>query len=559
MSSSSLEPTLEQLTAVNLEIQAVQEDIATLEEELKATTDETDKLYLHKEEEKLWKKEEQLDDRVNMLNDRVNILMQQQRPPVDLAAVFKELRIEMKALVNDLKETIVASTTYNPRASPLLTPAHLGDQELKHMIKFSQVKDWVATEEHDPAPVLTQAQALELAGTADEHEVIAFLTPHLADIFAGVGLVLINSEEYAWLKTSTGKNSELFKQKPDMLACHPAVYKREHASKASDHVQQRRQGNFKFGVLSDWYLRDGIATVLEAKTESDNASFGEVINYGRRISAKLDRPSSVRVIIFDKTEFWLASFKDGACFNVDKCNWVQQGSRQLLEKFANMREPWLCILDAVCLQLGVKPVEGEAFLGFGSYGRVFRVVKKKSSSSSRSPQLALKIVCGVSMPLLYEAQHLRMAKSLAEDIVIGVEGEVVEVTDGAGLLLSCVGRPVLPDKKYVDKVVSALVELHRRKIVHGDPRLPNIVAVGQGLQWIDFREARFDSSIGSAFVNDMRILAASFVQLDAKNLIGELNSAVLAYDPNNSGSVDAKNNLVNHFPLMPLSLALSFA
>jgi tRNA A-37 threonylcarbamoyl transferase component Bud32 len=235
----------------------------------------------------------------------------------------------------------------------------------------------------------------------------------------------------------------------------------------------------------------------------------------------------------------VASFKDGACFNVDKCNWVQQGSRQLLEKFANMREPWLCILDAVCLQLGVKPVEGEAFLGFGSYGRVFRVVKKKSSSSSRSPQLALKIVCGVSMPLLYEAQCLRMAKSLAEDIVIGVEGEVVEVTDGAGLVLSCVGRPVLPDNKYVDKVVSALVELHRRKIVHGDPRLPNIVAVGQGLQWIDFREARFDSSIGSAFVNDMRSLAASFVQLDTKHLIGELNSAVLAYDPNNSGLVDA--------------------
>jgi hypothetical protein len=551
--SSSATPSLEQqLAALDRKIEKVERQIDAAAEAVavaEAAGDETKAARCSDEKKQLRKEKEQLRKEKEQLNDRVNILLQQQLlPAVELAAEFKQLRIEMKAEVGGLKETIVASAAYNPRSSPLLTPAHLGDQELEHMSKFSQVKEWVATEKHNPAAVLTPAEALELTGTVDEHEVIAFLTPHLADIFARVDLVLINSEEYAWLKTSIGKKSELFKQKPDMLACHPAVYKRKVASKTSDQVQQRRDESFKFGVLGDWYLRDGIGAVLEAKAKIDNASFGEVINYGRLISAKLDSPSSVRVILFDKTEFWLASFKDGVCFNVDKCSWVQPGSAQLLTECANMRSPWLCILDAVCLQLGVKPVEGEAFLGYGSVGRVFRVVKDQSasassssssSSSSRSLQLALKIVCGDSIPLQYEAQHLRRAKLQANDIVMGVECDVVEVTDGAGLLLSRVGRAVPSTKMYVDKVVSALVDLHRLKIVHGDPRLPNIVAVGQGLQWIDFREARFDNSIGSAFVNDMRILAASFVQLNAKNVIGDLNSAVLAYVPSNSGSVDA--------------------
>ena len=195
----------------------------------------------------------------------------------------------------------------------------------------------------------------------------------------------------------------------------------------------------------------------------------------------------------------------------------------------------------------MKVVGGDAFLGYGSIGRVFRVIKLArsssllSSSSSRSAQLALKIVLGAdnTLSLHYEAQHLRKAKSLAHDTVMGVEQDIVEMDTGAGLLLSQVGRRIPHESagNFVEKVVGALVTLHSHKIVHGDPRLPNIVQVGKDLHWIDFREARFDNDVSSAYVKDMRILVASFIQLPSNALIGELNSAVAAYKPSDADSI----------------------
>jgi hypothetical protein len=67
--------------------------------------------------------------------------------------------------------------------------------------------------------------------------------------------------------------------------------------------------------------------------------------------------------------------------------------------------------------------------------------------------------------------------------------------------------------------------------------LPNIVRVGQQLQWIDFREARFECQVNSCFVKDMRILVASFVQLSSTALVGKLNVAVSGYVPSNKETI----------------------
>ena len=335
----------EQLSAVVQEIGIVQSKIDDAECEITGASDPTERAYWRNEKKQLRDEKKQLRDEKFLLmkqlqpssheNAGLAVAVEQLRISQEQARISQEqARISQERKIDELTETVVTSSGHNPRSSPIKTPAHLGSDELEHLRKIGQVVQFALKEGENPAAVISPAEATELVGTRDEHEVIAYLTPHLEDIFANDGLVLVNSEEYAWLKTSTGQKSESFKQKPDMLACHPALYRAKDESKASDYVKARRKCGFKFGVLGDWQLRGCIGSVLEAKTKIDNEAFGEVINYGRLISVDLEKPSSVRIVLFDKTMFWLVSFTDGACFKVEQCNWTQPGSRELLASFA---------------------------------------------------------------------------------------------------------------------------------------------------------------------------------------------------------------------------------
>jgi hypothetical protein len=571
----------EQIAAVNVKIAKVEMQIDAVDDNIdQAEADgNTPKI------KRLSEKEQQLREEKKQLNDRLNIFLQQQQqqqPDIaNLASAIQQFQINqreaaerqekaqqeaaeqlqqeaaarqqefiadlsgLKTLVSGLSETVLAAAAHNPRSSPLMSPAQLGFTEIEYLRKCDQVETFVSQDGRDA--ILSMAEQAELSGTCDEHEMIAFLTPHLTSLFAKRDLVVVNSEELAWLRTSADSK---FNQKPDMLVCHPAVYESKDATHARQHVTARRNVQFKFGVLGDWHLRDSVGAVLEGKKKIDNASFGEIINYGRLISVDLERPNMVRVVVFDVTEFCLCSFKNGEFCKVVKCTWLQPGSLQLLTNFASdLRSNWLTVLDAVCLKMKVVPVEGNSFLGYGGTGRVFRVVKlanspSPSSLSSRNKEFALKIVLGSSLDLQLEAEHLRNAKRRQGDndnVVMGLEGDVVEVDGGAGLLLSDIGRGI-PQKsagEFVYGVVAALVALHRRKIVHGDPRLPNIVQVGKHLQWIDFRESRFQSEVLSVYVSDMRVLAASFVQLPAGQLVGDVDAAVSNYKPCDDASIEA--------------------
>jgi hypothetical protein len=53
--------------------------------------------------------------------------------------------------------------------------------------------------------------------------------------------------------------------------------------------------------------------------------------------------------------------------------WVDQGSKALFQDFITENvSPWVARLTLMCSCLGVDVLEGEAFLGRGAYGRVFK-------------------------------------------------------------------------------------------------------------------------------------------------------------------------------------------
>lgn len=409
----------------------------------------------------------------------------------------------MGKLLEELQQLRLDLGVRNQRATPVLTPSHLGDTELRDLRNSNRISTFRG-EAGQPA-CLTDAEVAELSRCRSESAVVAFLTPRFERIFEN--LAVVNSEEYTWLEVSSDNNR--YSQKPDMLVCHGGIYKKRKESNTTDETESLRTADFKFGVLSSWVLRDCISATLEAKTKINKAAFGEVVNYGRHLSLNHPQPSDVRIVLFDRTEFWLVVFAKGVCALVTQCSWTVEGSRKLLKGFAKASSTWLEVLDSVCSKLDLVIPEGDAFLGYGSFGRVFRVFRAEGRRNAEDA-LALKIVLGVnSVELEAEAAALRGAFSLVPDHVMAVE-EFISVENGAGLLLSCVGHPVRKDE--FSWVVEALAALHAKGIYHGDPRIANVVRAAGNVRWLDFRGARFPpSTTPGLFKDDMTTLVCSML------------------------------------------------
>ena len=99
------------------------------------------------------------------------------------------------------------------------------------------------------------------------------------------------------------------------------------------------------------------------------------------------------------------------------------------------------------------------------------------------------------------------------------EPQTVTLPSGAiygAFLLSEVGKSVKISLSNSRPVVKALVALHEKGIIHGDPRVYNIVRIGETLKWIDFREYRSDdAATASLMAKDMQTCIKSFFKKDS--------------------------------------------
>jgi hypothetical protein len=404
--------------------------------------------------------------------------------------------------------------------SPYMSDAARGDAILEGLTEKRKIVEFSANPRG--RAVLTQEQQIVLSALGSEHQVVAFLTNVFEEIFANDNIAVVNSEEYRWLG-NTGKTQ--FDKKPDVLFCLPAFYTPRPPWKNSDETVERlRHEKNRFGVLSDWELRDCLGAIGEAKLSlgSGKEAFGQILAYAWHIGNRLPT-SELVVLLFDRTEFWKIACLGGSPTSVIKCKWTEMGSRELFRD-APLESPWETLLKEVS-SICLLTLEPGSFLGFGASGRVFRFLDEQ-----RIPR-AVKIVSGNDeiSNLQEECKLLMDAHSKCPENVIGVERPVVELRQGAALVLSQVGTKLR--RKDFARIMRSLEKLHVKDIIHGDARLANVVDVEGRVMWLDFRHSRPLPTIQQKIL-DLESLLKSLLSptSHSRNIITPIAQA---YDGNN--------------------------
>jgi tRNA A-37 threonylcarbamoyl transferase component Bud32 len=190
-------------------------------------------------------------------------------------------------------------------------------------------------------------------------------------------------------------------------------------------------------------------------------------------------------------------------------------------------------LTEACLHFNVKVVEGNAFLGRGAFGRVFKVIRPNKEV------LALKIVESCHVRRLHQ-EHNAMTNAQRTDLTATVTENVMDTPECAAFLLKPVGKPLSYPKtqEEVHTLFELLWQLHNKGVIHGDPRVPNVIVHEKKLLWIDLVDV-FKSTTSSLRQLDAKILALSVLRV---SLNFELDSTVLNLI-SNYGKVASRENI----------------
>jgi len=285
---------------------------------------------------------------------------------------------------------------------------------------------------------------------------------------------------------------------------------------------------FRFGIAQE-ELFDCL-TLCESKLAISHDAFGQVVHYLQQLCP------DASAILFDLNSFWLIKSHDGVVTKVVKSLWVNKGSKVWFRNFiTSNKSPWITRLTDACNLLGVDVVEGDAFLGLGARGRVFKVAQ-------HGEFFALKIVDKRSARLLYQ-ENEALAKAQNTGLTITARGECIDLPDGAALLLSPVGEPLpLPITwREVANLFRLLWQLHAKDVIHGDPRVPNAILHGEKLLWIDLMELRQASPTLRCI--DAEILTRSILHLRHDDVL-ETALKVSIDDYGNSDTPENLNHLI---------------
>jgi len=474
---------------VQQEIDEVKDAIKKVEEEIDGVNKRLDDLdittedkhYLRQKEEWLRQKEGRLQEEKGRLQQKELIFLQRS----SLASVPEAQAISFggyEQKIDAIHEVLVKGD----RATPLKTPASFGSEEMFRLEREGKLRVF---SEKDGESMLSPDQAKILSEQTTEHRIVAYLTPffHAAFQYHGTSTVVVNSEEYKWLKTS---EDTIYNQKPDMFVCHRSIYRKHEPFNSSDEdLKKMRRETDAFGRLADWKLRQFIYIVLEAKKEIDSSAVGQTLNYGAHICFK-DGPVTVRFVLFDRETFWLVECVKGRASWIEKCNWTDLGSKSHLAKFA-LKDPMMELFDRACKTLNLA-AEEDGYLGQGAFGIVFKVRNQNGNS------LALKIVPDKEDRVADLEMQMVITKRVflqCSHLVVGIEEDgYVHFPDlGAALLISEVGEHY--SKLGKKSILDSLEELHGNGILHGDARVENVVCVNGKPKWIDFGRARIHGNL----------------------------------------------------------------
>jgi len=383
----------------------------------------------------------------------------------ELKKKIKEINEEIRKEIKEEIKKEIATFSYKQQSSIAYTNAVLGRIEINRWEKAGLIIDVPIQEDKEAFWSESQQQ---IADTFTEPEFTTFVTPFFNEVLAEFNMIFVNSENVAWLSQGTlaGESTRL---KPDGFATHRGMYRTK---------SEKLLDGFRFGVpekkLFDCFI------LFESRLTANDDAFGQVVRYLHHFCPE----ASANAVLFDRTAFYLFRSHKGVICKVEKAKWAENGSKSFFRDFiAANKSPWITRLTEACKKLAVDVVEGQAFLGCGARGRVFKV--KRGGET-----FALKIVDDNSIGSLFDE-----ARALTEAQITGLTVEpmgkciCIGLKDGAGaaLLLTPVGEPLSQpqNREDVANLYELLWKLHEKGVIHGDPRVPNVIRHGGKLLWID--------------------------------------------------------------------------
>jgi hypothetical protein len=366
-----------------------------------------------------------------------------------------------------------------------------------------------------------------------ENVLVTLYTPYLMEVMNEVDprLRLLNSERYKWLQCmSNHRPSDMM---PDLFSAYYALVEFLKPYKNAPECLAERL----FGKFANWDSRSSIHCIWDAKWKITMEAFGEKCKYlqiaGEDCVDHNGVALQLRGVLFDVEEFWMIKSSGNTIVSLVKCKWSENGSRNRLVSFLRVVDPWLEATTAMCEQLGVaiedysyikSPLKRCALLGTGANGRVFKL----------NNQQVIKIVVGEKSDKV-EQEYKLMLSHLGNEVVAFHVFPLLEGSyrDGsirdvkyAGYLLTSEGEHITLPVDSRDAVAVALFTLHKSNVIHGDPRIANLLKLDGDLKWIDFRESQTVTTKIS-IRHDVEILFKSLGGCDenAKGAIGEYMDA----------------------------------
>ncbi len=308
-------------------------------------------------------------------------------------------------------------------------------------------------------------------------------------IFASIfqDTMVVNSETTQWLEVNQNSRNGL---KPDFFLFPSALP--EFLSPGS--TCETYPTPAFYGKPNDKcaFLVDVVFEGTLGPGQITNEQIGQLFEY---LEAMCETGSQhPRGIIYNSSEFIFAEYEADQLIDTLKCQWVMPGAWELLE--AKIRPSYWNPMVNVLLTL--KLSEGWTFhrvLGRGRFGLV-------CEASHNSNHYALKIVGSHLKIISAEFERLVQCNSDYPDLVVApTPNSLTIIGDGGYYTMDEIGiKAYLPARK----IFLLLYQLHDRGIIHGDPRIANVITLpGPTHKWIDFR------SQGTNRFYDLKILVES--------------------------------------------------
>lgn len=416
------------------------------------------------------------------------------------------------------------------------TPSKLGSDLLNVIRTHKKQKEFANVGDS----VLTEEEYRNLQHVTKEHELIVALTSRFEAIFDGFAVV--NSELFPWLFTGIGHK----RQKLDLFVC-PVSFYQERTPRDSEQYPP----GYRYGVVDDRRLYDGIV-LLDCSIMCTTEAFGELSIHLSHLGR--DLKCSTKGMLFGKREFCLYEQARGVPISFVWGQWDQVGSVGAIRSFFEETLGYFRNIDHLCSALNVRAVdprtdgEESGFLGQGAFGRVVRVVSNASTRARRHEMLAMKFVQNAEGNMRdLRAEHRRLQEHAANcqcSLLAFPISDFVATPEACGFVMSPVGYATCTRHRVLEnhdppleKVLMALNALHCHKpnpILHGDPRLPNLILTSEGLTWIDVRhsEVHADSISAGEFAFEMNTLVVSLFPSLKSHVDGDLHELIDEYGDN---------------------------